>query len=204
MSLKSSASGSGVAVIWCIGMAIVGAMSASSPARATTVDTALEPGNVLVATEVENLVVDGVTYDVTFGVTPDFTFFGKEADAEAATTALDTVLTAANVEELYFSTPNPSHESNGFLIPVTSCTADCQDIFLYFGTFGDRTDNASPWTYAATFDVGIELGDVYAEFGPVTATPLPAALPLFATGLGAMGLFGWRRKRKNNPVSASA
>jgi hypothetical protein len=30
----------------------------------------------------------------------------------------------------------------------------------------------------------------------VTATPLPAALPLFASGLGALGLFGWRRKRK--------
>jgi len=28
-------------------------------------------------------------------------------------------------------------------------------------------------------------------------TPLPAALPLFATGLGALGLLGWRRKRKN-------
>jgi hypothetical protein len=27
-------------------------------------------------------------------------------------------------------------------------------------------------------------------------TPLPAALPLFATGLGALALFGWRRKRK--------
>ena len=30
----------------------------------------------------------------------------------------------------------------------------------------------------------------------VTPTPLPAALPLFATGLGALGLLGWRRKRK--------
>ena len=28
------------------------------------------------------------------------------------------------------------------------------------------------------------------------ATPLPAALPLFAGGLGAMGLLGWRRRRK--------
>ena len=27
-------------------------------------------------------------------------------------------------------------------------------------------------------------------------TPLPAALPLFATGFGALGLLGWRRKRK--------
>jgi hypothetical protein len=27
-------------------------------------------------------------------------------------------------------------------------------------------------------------------------TPAPAALPLFATGLGGLGLLGWRRKRK--------
>jgi hypothetical protein len=29
-----------------------------------------------------------------------------------------------------------------------------------------------------------------------SATPLPAALPLFATGLGALGFLGFRRKRK--------
>ena len=29
-----------------------------------------------------------------------------------------------------------------------------------------------------------------------TVVPLPATLPLFATGLGALGLLGWRRKRK--------
>jgi hypothetical protein len=28
------------------------------------------------------------------------------------------------------------------------------------------------------------------------ATPLPATLPLFATGLGALGLLGWFGKRK--------
>jgi hypothetical protein len=38
----------------------------------------------------------------------------------------------------------------------------------------------------------------------ITATPLPAALPLFATGLGAMGLFGWRRKRKNTAAITAA
>ena len=30
-----------------------------------------------------------------------------------------------------------------------------------------------------------------------STTPLPAALPLFASALGALGLLGWRRKRKN-------
>ena len=34
-------------------------------------------------------------------------------------------------------------------------------------------------------------------------TPLPAALPLFATGLGALGLLGWRRKRKNAAAIAA-
>jgi hypothetical protein len=50
-------------------------------------------------------------------------------------------------------------------------------------------------------------GNDYGEFGPggfagvgvftaVAATPLPAALPLFATGLGALGFLGWRRQRR--------
>jgi hypothetical protein len=34
------------------------------------------------------------------------------------------------------------------------------------------------------------------EPGSWSATPLPAALPLFATGIGGLGLLGWRRKRK--------
>jgi hypothetical protein len=37
---------------------------------------------------------------------------------------------------------------------------------------------------------------VTASFVETSETPLPAALPLFATGLGALGLLGWRRKRK--------
>jgi len=36
-----------------------------------------------------------------------------------------------------------------------------------------------------------------AVFGlDISPTPLPAALPLFAAGLGGLGLLGWRRKRK--------
>ena len=36
--------------------------------------------------------------------------------------------------------------------------------------------------------------------GTESTTPLPATLPLFATGLGALGLLGWRKKRKAQPV----
>jgi hypothetical protein len=38
----------------------------------------------------------------------------------------------------------------------------------------------------------------------ISATPLPATLPLFASGLGALGFFGWRRKRKNAAALAAA
>jgi hypothetical protein len=36
----------------------------------------------------------------------------------------------------------------------------------------------------------------------VGATPLPATLPLFATGIGALGLLGSRRKRKSAALAA--
>jgi hypothetical protein len=46
--------------------------------------------------------------------------------------------------------------------------------------------------------ITVSNGDTYTfQFrSDVDAVPLPAALPLFATGLGALGLLGWRRKRK--------
>jgi hypothetical protein len=49
------------------------------------------------------------------------------------------------------------------------------------------------------FTPGIAGGGVFVNgelIQEVAATPLPAALPLFATGLGALGLFRWRRQRK--------
>ena len=45
---------------------------------------------------------------------------------------------------------------------------------------------------------GFTTGVASMEFGTasaVSAVPLPAALPLFAGGLGFLGLIGWRKKR---------
>jgi hypothetical protein len=51
---------------------------------------------------------------------------------------------------------------------------------------------------------GSEVGYLTAQISdPPAATPLPAALLLFGTGLGAMGIFGRRRKLKASAVSAA-
>ena len=41
-----------------------------------------------------------------------------------------------------------------------------------------------------------DCSPTYELTGDITPTPVPATLPLFATGVGALGLFGWRKKRK--------
>ena len=58
-------------------------------------------------------------------------------------------------------------------------------------TFSDGT-----WC-ASTIQNCSDLGNN----GVWAATPLPATLPLFATGIGALGLLGWRRKRKAQAVA---
>jgi hypothetical protein len=51
-----------------------------------------------------------------------------------------------------------------------------------------------------TLPQGVSFTSASGNF--LAPTPLPAALPLFATGLGALGLLGWRRKRKAQAVAA--
>jgi hypothetical protein len=50
-------------------------------------------------------------------------------------------------------------------------------------------------TAQAYLQTGIVPQFQFLTSGSLTATPLPAALPLFATGLSALGLLGWRRKQ---------
>ena len=83
--------------------------------------------------------------------------------------------------------------SNGFssvLYQDYSGTTTSFDTALFAGLISDeRFTSVTFW--------GTELGDgVFFDNLYYHQNPLPPALPLFATGLGVLGLLGWRRKRK--------
>ena len=86
------------------------------------------------------------------------------------------------------------------------------------GTFGLAFDGTTLWATSGTSVYAVDLADADLTFDTsfaghglddangatalLSATPIPAALPLFAGGLGIMGVFGMRRKRKT-PVVVS-
>ena len=121
------------------------------------------------------------------GNTSDFAILGK--DVTATSTGLF----------FNFGDPNPGLlEFLGFYGFVCFQNQDAclssnayANSTLLLDVFGDPTDALGPIS---------ELGTV--EFA-IAETPLPSAIPLFAGGLGALGLFGWRRKRKISARSAA-
>jgi hypothetical protein len=126
---------------------------------------------------------------------------GNNSIAEAPTGSTDLVATATTLSFLFESTTLGSIDFKGGIDSNSPpphggylALADVADSF--FDPPGPSVDvevNSGPSvsTLPATDLIGTAV------------TPLPAALPLFATGLGAMGLLGWRRKRKNTAAIAA-
>ena len=91
--------------------------------------------------------------------------------------------------------------------PYEPCRYGCNDsVAMYYSPY------AASFPIIVDFELTIgsslELGDgvtagtppylLYLSLadGLYVVTPLPTTFPLFAAGLGVMGLFGWRRKRE--------
>ena len=122
----------------------------------------------LISTSAGSIHVDGFG-DFAFGLNCNSCGSGA-SNPDFTTNAIAFDITAAGG---LFLTPPPTGD-------VTVSAGGSPNAFFALDVFSTVTGNTGP-VDAST---------------PTSAVPLPGALPLFATGLGALGLLGWRRKRK--------
>jgi len=165
---------------------IVVVTSLSVVERAQSATVSIGGTSPVFATEVDNLVVGTMTYDVMFSTVADNTFLGNTTGADAAADAL------RNALNLSTATAINAVLAPGFIVQTQA-------------TGGEPVDyNSTAATWQAPGGPATVTGGLIADFTAMSATPLPGALPLFATVLGGMGLFGWRKKRKDVAAMAAA
>jgi hypothetical protein len=126
---------------------------------------------------------------------PAFTALTSSVSSGAGTAWNITVNTPTSPSEIYYVL---------MVLPVSSLSSyaggSIITAVLYDSADGFEAPIASCGEAAAA---AVACGSLTAESTtPPSGTPLPAALPLFATGLGALGLLGWRRKRRVNLATA--
>ena len=126
-----------------------------------------------------------------------------EADASATYT-----FTTTNTLSILWGSPD-TYNSLEFLlsgVPIETFTGADLSIQTYGHDLVDFTDTVGLFNEVILTSQAnaFEFADLTP--GPATSlpTPIPGALPLFATGLGALGMLGWRRKKKNQPLRIAA
>jgi hypothetical protein len=126
--------------------------------------------------------VAGQQYDLTFWYTHNFGASAASFSANAIVKdSSNAVLQTTSVTHNLASTlANPNWTLSSSLFTALSTTTT----LTFLNTAG-------------AFNGGIYLDDVSIDpVNAVNGTPIPGALPLFASGLGALCLLTWRRKRK--------
>jgi hypothetical protein len=93
-----------------------------------------------------------------------------------------------------FFNVNPNSGNYDLNTPVgdvsTGSASFDTDTFVF-----DGITSGTPFSSITLVSEDTSLGSYNIPEIEFAVTPLPATLPLFATGLGALGLFGWRKKR---------
>jgi hypothetical protein len=114
----------------------------------------------------------------------------------------NTGMLALGVDRFLFSLDTPMTDAGGMIFAnISSVSSPFGFPFAGEGICGPSDPNAIPSGTACTIflserrltDGAFILGSPASNL--LTATPLPAALPLFASALGLLSLLGWRRKR---------
>ena len=101
----------------------------------------------------------------------------------------------------------PELISGGAAVPMPFLTQYDPALFPLSGTDFTIFMGAGSWTPTApdgdvllNYTITIDMSEALTPLSN-SPVPLPTSLPLFATGLGGLGLLGWRTKRKAQAVA---
>jgi hypothetical protein len=197
----------------------LGAVVSVAPARAATVT------DIITFSDTGTYATDGdPTHGYTTGTASgsfQITFDPTQQYLTQSITGIISGLTYSVTDPYFSGSPLPLNPIAYFAFDGAGALTLSSDPTLsksFFDTI-DITIGINGWAYGTASSVWYaqdQYGHTLTANGTATITeqplgaqlpgetPLPAALPLFATGLGAMGLLGWRRKRKGAAALAAA
>jgi hypothetical protein len=161
------------------------------------------------ASPVETFTLEGVSYSSFFyeSGTLSGTFDYNGAFSNISITATYGFVNGDvfNVDDGSTATELKATSSNGDVLDLTFAAALPASGGGTVGVTGNYVESFGAFeTYSGCSLYFALCAEFIADAGEVTTTPLPAAAPLFAAGLGALGLIATRRKRKNAAAFAAA
>jgi hypothetical protein len=118
----------------------------------------------------------------------------------AATGDFDTFVNPGDPVTLYdfafASAPVAIYSVGGFTFTAVNFT-DYDNVSpnLGFTAYGTLSGNGFADTRGIMYFT-TQASQINVSFSSTTVTPLPAALPMFASGLGVLGIAGWRKRKK--------
>jgi hypothetical protein len=124
-------------------------------------------------------------------------------------TGLAYQLIGSTALELGFVTGSPSGSLTDYVVGhLYSLPTTLAEMKTFVGNFDSLFGNFAFGLFldyangAGSYFKLTEFSSVYTA-GPTAVTPIPAALPLFASALGGLGLVGWRKRRAGGVARAA-
>jgi hypothetical protein len=186
-----------------LGMALGASMSLCAPALASPVSLTIDD-----TTEFLTLIISAGWTTVNAGpgvATESFLFSGTYMSSAPPQASMTFLYNISGPGEVFASdtlsiavAPTTSVPGANTSVAMSFVSDDEGGIFPPLSCFGITNCTLASIVETGAFQfVTTGVSDLTVSFASDAAVvPIPGTLPLFATGLGALGLLGWRRKRR--------